>query len=273
MFILYNGHLIREQDLHLPLSNRAFQYNDGFFETMIVRDGAIRFWDDHVARMKEASAALEIQLFQSISANKLQKQLLQLSEQNNVSNYGRVKVKVWRGGAGLYTPQTDAAAWLATAQPTEVPLNLTLQVGLCRTARTQPSPFSAFKGPNALVYVMAGHEKTQTRYDDLLLLSPKGDVAEFISSNIFWMNGNTLHTPDLKTGCINGIARRNILRWAGNNNMAVAEGFYPVESLYSADTAFAANVTGIKEIKTIEASQLQTNHPLVGELQQELFRK
>ncbi|MBF9253748.1 aminotransferase class IV [Pontibacter sp. 172403-2] len=271
MFILYNSIPLKEEELRLPLTNRAFQYNDGFFETMIMEHGRIRFWQDHLARMAEAAAALKIELFQSINADKLLAQLLQLSEQNNASNYGRIKVKVWRDGAGLYTPQTNAAAWLATAQQAAPPHDLPLQVGICKTVTTQPSPFSAFKGPNALVYVMAAHEKAQAQYDDMLLLSPGGAVAELISSNIFWFRENTLFTPALENGCINGIVRRNILRWAAAQAVPVVECCLAPAVLQDASVVFSANVTGIRILNLLASWQLPDAHPQLEKLRQALF--
>jgi len=271
MYIIYNGRLMRGEDLYLSLTNRAFQYNDGFFETMIVQQGHIRFWQDHMARMAEAAAALKIQLYQSINADQLHEQLFQLSEQNNASRYGRIKVKVWRDGAGLYTPQTNAAAWLATAQPAESPHDLPLKVGICRTVTTLPSPFSAFKGPNALIYVMAGHEKAQAQYDDMLLLSPDGTVAELISSNIFWFREDTLFTPALESGCINGIVRRNIISWAANQAVPVVECHIAPAMLQDASVVFSANVTGIRSLSMIDSHPLPDTHTQLQKLQQALF--
>jgi len=271
MFILYNGALLKEKELKLPLTNRAFQYNDGFFETMIVQQGRILFWQDHLTRITEAAAALGIHLHQNRNPDKFLEQLLHLSEQNNASNYGRVKVKVWRDGAGLYTPQTNAAAWMATAQPAEASQNLPLKVGICRTVTTLPSPFSIFKGPNALVYVVAGNEKAQTLYDDMLLLSPDGAVAEMISSNIFWFREGTLFTPALETGCINGILRRNLLRWAKAQAVPVVECLLAPAMLQDASVIFSANVTGIKSISMLASQQLPDTHPQLDRLRQELF--
>ncbi|WP_347159238.1 aminotransferase class IV [Pontibacter chitinilyticus] len=272
--LLYNGHIIPEEALRLPLSNRAFQYNDGFFETMIVLNGRIRFWNDHVARMQEAVEALRLSLFDQLSPDELQQQLLHLAALKNASGYGRLKLKVWRSGAGLYTPQTDAADWLATAQPTQAAADEPLTIGICQQTQTLLSPFSHFKGPNALLYVMAGHEKQAGDYKDMLLLSFQGDVAELISSTIFWLQGDVLFTPALTTGCVNGILRRNVLRVAPANGFRVEEVSTGPAALYRADAVFAANVTGIRSIKAINEKEVAgTDHLFLQLLQQALFAK
>ncbi|WP_242918929.1 aminotransferase class IV [Pontibacter liquoris] len=270
--LLYNGHLMQEQALRLPLSNRAFQYNDGFFETLIVQQGRIRFWQHHVARMQDAAAALQIRLFDQLAPAALEQQLLTLAGQNKAEKYGRLKLKVWRDGAGLYTPQTDEAAWLATAEATTPADVSPLQVGLCRRTTTLPSSFSHFKGPNALVYVQAAREKAGTTYNDMLLLSPEGAVAELISSNIFWLQQNTLFTPSLTTGCVNGILRRAIMQWASEKRVDVVECQIGLAELSEEATVFAANVTGFRWVPAISGQAYGQQHPLLDQLQQDLFQ-
>jgi branched-chain amino acid aminotransferase/4-amino-4-deoxychorismate lyase len=268
--LLYNGQLLPEQEFKLPLTNRAFQYNDGFFETMIVQQGRISFWNDHVDRMQEAAAALQLEFMPGISPEDLKAQILQLANQNGVTFYGRIKVKVWRGGAGLYTPQTNAVEWLATANSTAKSSESPLHIGVCRNISTLPSPLSFFKGPNALVYVMAGAEKEARQLNDMLLLSPKGEVAELISANIFWLQNGILHTPALSTGCVNGILRRNILRWCAARHIEYKEGSYTITSLQNAQGVFAANVTGIRSIASIEGTAVASLPEFVADLKQSI---
>ncbi|WP_114778897.1 aminotransferase class IV [Botryobacter ruber] len=271
MHLLYNGQLLQEKDLRLPLTNRAFQYNDGFFETVIVKDGQLRCWQDHQDRLQAAARALQLALPQALQQPLLlQEQLQQLIRQNNATAYGRLKLKVWRSGAGLYTPETTTADWLATAAPATTPTAAPLRVGRCRGVRTSFSPFSFFKGPNALLYVMAGLEKKAKGTDDMLLLSTEGHAAELASANLFWIKEGSLYTPALGTGCVNGILRRNILRWCKAAGVTVQEEFATPDQLVAADAAFAANVTGIRSIAQVEEMVFNPEHPLVTWLQQQV---
>ena len=269
MHLLYNGQFQPEEDLRLPLTNRAFQYNDGFFETVIVKDGQLRFWQDHQDRMQDAARALQLELPQALQPPLLPEQLHQLHRQNNASAYGRLKLKVWRSGGGLYTPETNSPDWLATAAPATTPAAAPLRVGICQGVRTCFSPFSFFKGPNALLYVMAGMEKKARGTDDMLLLSTKGHVAELTSANLFWLKEGTIFTPALGTGCVNGILRRNILRWCKAAGVTTQEVHATPAQLLTAEAAFAANVTGIRSIGQLEETAFTPEHQLVTWLQQQ----
>ncbi|MFD2999072.1 aminotransferase class IV [Pontibacter toksunensis] len=270
MQLLYNNHLLHESELRLPLSNRAFQFNDGFFETIIIRRGSLCFWQDHLLRMQEAAAALHLALPPYFTLTSFEEKLLKLAAKQQATAYARLKLKVWRSGGGLYTPETNQVEWLATAQQATPPSALPLQVGLCRQVRTQYSPLSHFKGPNAPMYVLAAMEKDKRNLDDLVLLDLQNKVSELTSSNILWVRENRVFTPALSTGCINGVLRRNIVRWCQQHKVEVAEVLGDIDQLYHSDGVFSANVTGIKRIAAIEEVSVSTRHPLVEQLARDL---
>lgn len=261
--LLYNGNFISESELRLPLTNRAFQYNDGFFETIMVVNGRIRFWQDHFDRIQTAAKALKIIVPEDFKQAAFEDKILQLADSNNALNYGRLKLKVWRGGAGLYTPETNVAEWLITLKPASAPSEKLEKVGVCTNVRTNFSPLSCFKGPNSLLYVMAGTEKKERGLDDMILLNQQGLISELTSSNIFWYLNGVLYTPSLETGCVNGILRRNILRWSASENIKTREAFFDVNSILQSDTVFSANVSGIKEIMTLNDFKLKQRSEVV----------
>ncbi|MCC9135419.1 aminotransferase class IV [Pontibacter silvestris] len=266
MILLYNGQLVHEEELLFPLSNRAFQYNDGFFETVIIQNGILRFWQDHKERIQEAAKALKLQLPQQILAPAFEDELLKLAGLNAATAYGRLKLKVWRSGAGLYTPVSNAVEWLVTVQPATPPDIKSIAVSVCQNVRTIHSPLSHFKGPNALLYVLAGLEKKEQQQDDMLLLSRQLYVSELVSSNIFWVKNDRFYTPALDTGCVNGIMRRNILRFCASEKIKIDQVNYQVEQLYEADAVFSANVTGIKTISHLQSKEIYNKNKLLDHL-------
>ncbi|MCX2739291.1 aminotransferase class IV [Pontibacter anaerobius] len=263
MFILYNDQLLPEPEFKLPHTDRAFQYNDGFFETAIVEQGKIRFWKDHQQRMQEAAKALHMELPDYFLTYDFAERLLQLAQEPEDKTYGRLKLKVWRAGAGLYSPQTNQVNWLATYTSTTPASHQPLQIGICRNVHTAYTSVSHFKGPNAPLYVLAGVEKQSQQQDDMLLLNQQGIVAELISSNIFWLKGSTLYTPSLQTGCVNGILRRNIIRWCNHKNLTLQQVLQKPEALFQSDVVFSANVTGVRAIASINGAPVQQREELL----------
>nr|WP_255709836.1 aminotransferase class IV [Pontibacter harenae] len=272
--MLYNNQLLHEEELRLPITNRAFQYNDGFFETMIVQDGKIRFWQDHLGRMAKATHALKLQLSSGLeNFEALEEQLLQLATQNNCQNYGRLKLKVWRGGAGLFTPETNTTEWLATVQPATAPKHEPIHIGVAHSVHTSFSPFSHFKGPNSLLYVLAGTEKKETKYDDLLLLNDRKEASELISANLFWFKQGILYTPALDTGCVNGIVRRNILRWCKSEGISVKETYAEPPEIINAEAVFAGNIAGLRQVSKLQDAEMTTDATIVTTIREVLKLK
>lgn len=238
-----------------------------FFETIIVKDGFIRFWPQHWERILEAASVLRLSLPEEFTEEKLAQSIQRLVRKNACGPLGRVKLKVWRAGEGLYTPRQNEVEWLITAQPAVTPNDEPLHVGVCQSIRTIPSPFSSFKGINAPVYVMASKERAETGFDDLILLDPQGFLAEMTASNLFYLQDETLYTPSLDTGCVNGIARRTILQAAKNKNVQVREGKYLPDRLFQAEIVFNGNVTGVNVLSHLFGRDLSpTKHSFFQEL-------
>ncbi len=273
MHLLYNRHLILESDFNLSFSNRACQYGDGFFETLILENDKIRFWAEHVERMQEAMAVLQL----TAPANSdffpsLRTHLTHLAEVNNCSGLARIKLNIWRSGTGLYTPTTDEFSWLATAALISATSEEIIKAKLCTSVRTIPSIFSTFKGINSPVYVLASREKIARKVDDVVLLDPNGRLAELTSANLFWVKEKKVFTPALETGCVNGIMRRRALAWAKANNWSFEEGFYKLEDIAGAELVFAGNVTGLKAIRQIENEIYDSDIALLSKLKKEIFK-
>lgn len=266
MYLIFNGQLIPETEFQLPLHNRAFQYNDGFFETIVVVSGKIRFWAEHLQRIKEAATILRLQPSDDLLGITLEKQILELASKNGCGDGARVKLKVWRIGAGLYTPHTNDAHWLLTAASASPLGQEPITVGICQTVRTVPSAFSSFKGINAPVYVLASMEKAERQLDDLILLSPQGHVAELTYSNLFWFKNKSLFTPALETGCINGVMRRRLLRWAREQKMEVREGLFSLEELPEAELVFGGNVTGFRVVQAVDQKTIPCHKALLEQV-------
>ncbi|GAB2595334.1 aminotransferase class IV [Spirosoma areae] len=265
MFLVYNSDVLFETDFHLSINDRAFQYGDGFFETIRYATGRVWFWPDHFARLSAALAALQLNLPDGFNAETVHQTLLQLLSANGLADQpARLKIQVWRQAGGLYTPTTNKANVLITAQPT-APFSVMekARLGFYDAFRLSPSPVSAVKTINALPYVLAGLYKNQHGFDDVILLDTNGNMAECLASNLFWYADKSLYTPSLQTGCINGILRQQLLKLAPPAGIIVYEGTYQPDALAQAEIVFCANVMGIQWFRQLNDQRL--NPPAVAE--------
>ena len=251
MKILHNGRLLAQTGFALPLPNRGLAFGDSFFETLIFVKGCLRYADDHLARMKQAAAALHLILPATLaSAEALENTLGPLARANRLPA-ARLRLQLWRAGGGRYTPSTDMAEWLATAEAfltDETPLQ---QADFALETQSIFSPLSFCKGPQAWLYVRAARERAQRELDEIILCDAAGHLAEAGAAAIFWVKEAVLFTPALASGCVAGVRRAQVLRAARVQGIPCREGLFLRKELLTAEAVFTANVAAVRAVERV----------------------
>jgi branched-chain amino acid aminotransferase len=89
-------------------------------------------------------------------------------------------------------------------------------------------------------------------YDEAILLTPNGNVAEGSGENIFVVRGRKLITPPLYDGVLEGLTRDSVMQIARDQGYEMVEGTLVRSDLYLADEAFfcgtAAEIVPIAEV-------------------------
>ncbi len=235
--------------------NRGFRYGDGFFETIVSIHGELQNWPQHLARIQRGAATLHLD-FPTDFAEKLPTLLMQLVQANLPPSNPpplppfRLRWQCWRAGGGFYTPETNRAEWLATAEPLAVSpdeIRFGGRADFAQTVRTAPSALSFLKGPNAALYTLAALEKRARGLDELILLSPDGYVAEATAAALIWVKDGILFTPDTTaTGAVAGVRAAALLAKARAAGQTVREGCFLPADLLTADAVATVSVTGIR---------------------------
>lgn len=250
-WLLHNGRLLDDESSPLTLPNRGLAYGDGFFETLIFTAGRLRLAGDHHARMQQAATALYLALPDELAtAEALESTLAQLVAASNRPEM-RLRLQLWRAGAGLYTPTTKRCEWLATAEPfvpNQAPI---AKADFALETYSVHSPLSFCKGPQAWLYVRAAHERQQRGLDEIILCNAAGQVAEAGAAAIFWLKGEVLFTPALASGCVAGVRRAQVLRAAHAAGVECQEGLFDKSELLGADSAFTANAANIRAVMAV----------------------
>jgi len=256
--LLLNNHLL--PTTALPLPNRGFTFGDGFFETLIFADGRLRLATDHWARMQAAAAALYLKLPAALaSAEQLEQEVRRLATANQLPA-ARLRLHLWRAGGGLYTPETEAAEWLATATafvPNEAPI---AQADFALETHAIYSPLSFCKGPQAWLYVRAARERQQRGLEEIILCDAAENVAETGAAAIFWVKDGVVFTPSLASGCVAGVRRAQVLRAAHAAGVECREGLFQREELLAADAAFTANVAAVRAVRRVGEAVFQAEN-------------
>jgi branched-chain amino acid aminotransferase len=100
--------------------------------------------------------------------------------------------------------------------------------------------------------MLAVNEARRAGYDEAILLTPEGTVADGPGETIFVVSRGKIYTPDLSTGILHGITRDSIIQIAHDLGYEVLEKNLIRSDLYLADEVFmcgtAAEVTPLKSV-------------------------
>ena len=254
----------------LPVTDRGLAYGDGVFETMRMSGGLLPLWDYHQRRLQLGCDRLAIPLQNSELEHWLRDFLGRASR---LGAEGVVKLIVTRGqsqrgyGFDANTPPTVVLQRLNSVVLSSAPQSL----DFCVHRLPQNPLLAGIKHLNRLDNVMLKHECQIRGVDDGVVLDSAENVIETTHSNLFFLSGNQLLTPDL-AGCgVAGVMREFILQEIAPALFEeVAVTTIPATELGGYDAAFSCNsIRGIRAIDRI-GSMVFNDSPLLQALLQKL---
>lgn len=244
-YINFNGSLIPANQPAITVGNRSFKYGDGLFETMRWNGSSIRFLSYHLERLQEGMQLLQMEGGAKFDPYFVKESTLALVKKNRISGQARIRLNIFRDGAGYYSPETNKTQFVLETIPLAEERYQLNKAGVIIDVfndHTKPKgPLAAIKSNNALLYVMAGLARKKRACDDMLLLNQDGFLCESISSNIFIWYDNALYTPAVSEGCVAGVMRRAVIELAKDNGIEVVEAQIRPEILHEADEMFLTN--------------------------------
>jgi 4-amino-4-deoxychorismate lyase len=239
---LING--IRQD--RVDADDRGLAYGDGLFETMAVREGVVRFFERHMARLELGCRRL------SLPAPDRALIAAEIRSVRGGCPRGTVKLIMTRGrGPRGYAPPEHAEPLrILSFEPQPEPSQHgPLRVMVCKTlASTNPS-LAGLKTLNRLDSVLASAEWRAEGYDEGLMLDTDGHLVGGTKSNIFLVYGHHLLTPRLDRGGICGVMRGAVLAAAAAVGIEAEEARLSPADLGQAEELFATNALwGVRAI-------------------------
>jgi branched-chain amino acid aminotransferase len=251
--INFNGTLL-ETNTNLLEQNRAFLYGDGVFETLKVVDGTILFFEDHYFRLMAAMRIVRMEIPMSFTLEFLEEQVLALAKNNHCENSARVRITVYRNDGGFYLPTNNTVSFLIqTSELMQSAYTIDengYEVDLYKDFYVTKQLLSTLKTTNKMIHITGSIYANENDLNNCILLNDSKNVVEALQGNLFMRMGNTLITPPLSEGCLNGIMRKQILSLAKKEtDLEVVEQVISPFDLQKADELFVTNV--IKGIQPI----------------------
>ncbi len=221
----------------LSAQDRGLTLGDGVFETILVLNGVALWRDEHMQRMQSGASQLGI----SFPAQDINRAIDMLIERAMTHHVLRLTLTRGAGGRGL-AADPDQPTFIGTLMEFDPDLQFQPMTLLTsRIERNLKSPMSSIKTTSYLDQVMAAREAAERGFDEALMFNTKGRVACCTIGNIFLVIGDTLVTPSLYEGILNGIMRNVVIRAAKDAGLKVSERLVRLVDLDKAEGMFVTN--------------------------------
>ena len=246
--------------MNVPVDDRGFLLGDGLFETILFEAGNLHHFTAHADRMIRGCAIL------GLPPPGLQ--ALEIAALNEVRAAGLTETRAavrltWTagsGGRGLDRPDDPQPRLVVSAAPSAKPVTPARLVTVA-IRRNEGSPVSRIKSLNYLDNVLARRAARQAGADEALMLNNRGEIAGAAVANLFWFEGDTLLTPSLECGVLDGIMRGEVIARARRVGVQVVEIVALPERLGEARGLFLTNsLIGIRAVESLDGTTVN-RHP------------
>lgn len=265
-FIWLDGELVEWDNANVSVMTHTLHYGTGVFEGMRARNTdkgtSIQFLDDHVDRLYRSAEAynLEIPFNKNVISNAI-KEIVKIN--NLKSAYIRPLVFFGDGEMGLLPKDIPVrvaiAAWEWGAYLGDDAGSQGVNVCISDWQRISPKSFKPFaKGVGGYMNsTLAKIDAVKQGFDDAIMLSDNGTVAEGSGQNIFIYKNNQLLTPPIETGALGGITRKTVMEIANYLDIIVTEQDLSPSDLFSSEEIFfTGTATEIVGVVSVDSNKI-----------------
>lgn len=266
MLAFVNGRFLPEKEATISIFDRSFLYGDGIFEVVRVYKGRPFLWDLHLQRWEAGCSLLKIK--SPVPPKELLRLLHELLKRNETKE-GIARIQLTRGiGPRTYSPKDVMhPSLLMTLHPSPPPPKDPLKVITSTWRVRAEDPLATAKHSNKLLQVLARAEADEKHADEALLLNDRGEVVEASSSNLFWIEGNSLCTAPVEAGVLPGTTRAFVMELGKEAGMDILENRLQPTRLLQVGGVFLTSCSlEIAEVGELNGKELPRS-PAVKELQ------
>ena len=228
------------------INNRAFLYGDAVFETLIIFNDKILFWEDHYFRLMSSMRIIRLDIPDKYTPEFFKENIIKIH--NNISQTGnsRIRINIYRSSGGKYKPEKNTPSFIISCESINYntyKLNKGhYEVDLYKDYYLDNQLISSIKSNNKIINVVASIYASENGFNNCILLNKHKLVSEFINSNLFIIKDEKIYTPTLKSGCLNGVVRKNLFKILSSSSFEVCEQDLSTFDITQSDEIFGTNI-------------------------------
>jgi len=255
--ISINGSLVDSSQAAISYHDSSYRVGLGVFSTLLVREGAILFLEDHLQRLRYSCERLWPDWDWLPPASD---QLSSLVKTNlTADSFGRMRITVSASADGLMTVVT-----VDSYQPRSGLASLKSVTGRVHSK----GALIGLKSTSYGAYSVALFEAQQRGGCEGLILNEHERVAEGATSNVFLVQGDVVLTPPPDEGLLPGIVRSKLLTLTSGAGVKVVERAIAASELSSADAVLlTSSLRGVQLVGDVDGNELNSaDNPLAQQL-------
>jgi branched-chain amino acid aminotransferase len=242
LWIYLDGKFVKEEEAKISVFDHGLLYGDGVFEGLRSYNGKIFKLDEHLIRLYNSAKAILLEI--PLKFEELKKVVIETVKKNNLKDsYIRIVVTRGVGDLGLDPRKCPKPTIFVIASRIQLYPESLYEKGIdvitVPTRRNLPESLNpAIKSLNYLNNILAKIEATNAGATEGLILNQFGYVSECTGENIFIVKGNTLKTPPISAGALEGITRKVVMDIGKNIGLEVKEENLTRYDIYTSDECF-----------------------------------
>ncbi len=260
-----DGVLVPRDQASISVLDRGLLYGDSVFETIRVTQGTPLFLDEHLARLTRSAELLELDL--PLPPAAFAAAVRETVEANRVGDAAcRLMITRGQGPLGLSTRGVTDPTVIILVEPTPpMPERYAKGIHVIVSRHHRPPVAEGdvvAKTGNYLAGILAKREAESRGADDALHVDANGHVTEATTANVFIVAGDTVATPTLAGGALEGLTRGRVLTLARKEGFAVAERVLDTADIARASEVFlTSTVAGVVPVTQFEGAAVGTGVP------------
>ena len=270
-FIWMDGEYLKWDDAQISVMSHTLHYGTGVFEGIRARETsigtAIFRLKDHIERLFSSAEAYNLEI--PYSYDEIFDASKSIVLKNKLKDaYIRPLVFFGSGEMGLLPKdvpvQVAVSAWSWGTYLGREAIGNGVRVCLSPWERIRHKSFKPYaKGVGGYMNsTLAKIDAVDRGYDDAMMLSDSGNVAEGSGQNIFVIKNNEILTPPIETGALNGITRRTVIQIANDLDLKISEVNITKQELFEADELFfTGTATEVVGVVSIDETSISNGTP------------
>jgi 4-amino-4-deoxychorismate lyase len=260
----------------VAIDDRAFQYGDGLFETIAIRNGEARLWGYHMDRLASGCERLQITMPDVQILQNWLDGAVRDSDEASACCVAKLIISSGVSERGYGRPQpVNAETFISIFAPMPVAAEdyrEGIETILCRTKLALCSATAGLKTLNRLEQVLARSECAADGAFEGLTSDADDRLICGTMSNVFIVSNASIITPSLDRCGVAGVMRRHTIETLEKNGFAVEIRDVSEAELFCSDEVFLSNSQfGILPVRRCD-EKVWPSHPVTRDVMAMLAR-